>query len=250
MSGRMNGKVALITGAAGGLGEAQVRRFVDEGACVAIADVDQSSGEMLAAELGDSVAFELLEVTQADQWDRAIASVVERWGRIDVLINTAGIGIAGPIEDVDLANHLKVLDVNVNGVFLGMRAAVGPMRRQGSGSIVNVSSINGLAGPKNVISYAATKFAVTGMTRSAASEFGRDGIRVNSVHPGPVDTPSITDAIRPAIERLVAPQPIARLCRPEEVASAVLFLASDEASYITGAQLLVDGGHLAGPFRD
>jgi 3alpha(or 20beta)-hydroxysteroid dehydrogenase len=248
--GRLDGKIAVITGGVGGLGEAQVRRFVAEGALVAIADLDRPRGEALVEELGGSAHFDQLDVTAADQWSRVISNVVDRWGRIDVLVNTAGVGIAGPIEQTDFAAHQRVLDVNINGVFLGMRAVVGPMRQHGGGSIVNVSSINGLAGPKNVISYAATKFAVTGMTRSAASEFGRDGIRVNSVHPGPVDTPSITDTIRPAIEKLVSWQPIPRLCRPDEVASAVLFLASDEASYITGAQLLVDGGHLSGPVRD
>jgi len=250
MVGRLAGKVALITGGVGGLGEAQVRRFASEGALVAIADQRRQQGEALAAELAGLVSFVMLDVTDAEQWAGAVRAVIEQWGRLDILVNTAGIGIAGPMELTPFEDHLNVLNVNVNGVYLGMREVAAPMRRQGGGSIVNVSSINGLSGPRNVISYVASKFAVTGMTRSAACELGRDGIRVNSVHPGPVDTPMIDDAMRPAIERLVAPQPIPRLCRPDEVASAVLFLASDEASYITGAQLLVDGGHLAGPFRE
>jgi 3alpha(or 20beta)-hydroxysteroid dehydrogenase len=174
---------------------------------------------------------------------------LSRWGQLDILINNAGVGFADIFDELPLEHHRRLIDVNLNGVYYGMRAVASPMRGQRAGAIVNISSIDGLVGVHTMTSYAATKFAVTGMTRSAALDLGHWGIRVNSIHPGFIDTPMVSEAARPRLERLAAMQPIKRLGRPEEVAALALFLASDEASFITGAQVVIDGGHLAGPWR-
>jgi 3alpha(or 20beta)-hydroxysteroid dehydrogenase len=246
---RLAGKVAIITGGARGQGEAEVRRFVAEGARVAIIDVLEEPGELLAKDLGDQAVFHHLDVSDAAGWDSAVTAVLSRWQRLDILINNAGIGVAAPVDELPLDAHDRMLQVNLNGVYFGIRAATRPMKAQHSGSIVNVSSIAGLSGQHGMSSYSASKFAVTGMTRSLAPELGPFGIRINSVHPGIIDTPMAPPEAKPHLQRIVGMQPIPRLGRPEEVASVVLFVASDEASYMTGTQILVDGGHLAGPFR-
>jgi 3alpha(or 20beta)-hydroxysteroid dehydrogenase len=250
MSGRLDGKVVLITGAARGQGEAEARRFVGEGASVMITDVSDATA--LAAELGDAAAFHRLDVTDPEQWQRAVAATVDQFGRLNVLVNNAGIGVMGSLRDTDPEVHRRVIDINLNGVYHGMRAVITPMATAGGGSIVNVSSIDGLVGVMGMTSYSASKFAVTGMTRSAAIELGPLGIRVNSIHPGVINSPMVqeaSDEIRAKLDRLVAMQPIARMGEPHEVASLALFLASDEAGYITGAQVVIDGGHVAGPWR-
>jgi 3alpha(or 20beta)-hydroxysteroid dehydrogenase len=246
----VQGKVALITGAARGQGEAEARRFVAEGASVMLTDVHD--GTAVAGELGDAAAFHPLDVTDPVQWERAVAATVVRFGRLDVLINNAGIGVVGALDGLDVATHQRVIDVNLNGVYHGMRAVAAPMAAGGGGAIVNISSIDGLVGVLGMTSYSASKFAVTGMTRSAAIELGPRGIRVNSIHPGVINSPMVQQAgpeIRAKLDRLMAMQPIARMGEPEEVAALALFLASDEAAYITGAQVVIDGGHLAGPWR-
>ncbi len=252
MGDRLSGKVALVTGAAHGQGEAEARRFAAEGATVVVTDVADEAGTLVAADLGAAAAYEHLDVTDPRQWARVVDTAVARWGRLDVLVNNAGIGVVAPLQDLAPEDHQRLVDVNLNGVYYGMRAVAGPMRRQRSGAIVNVSSIDGLVGVLGMTSYAATKFAVTGMTRSAAIELGPAGIRVNSVHPGVINSPMVQEApeeIRAKLDSLMAMQPIARMGEPAEVAALVLFLASDEAGYITGAQFVIDGGHLAGPWR-
>jgi 3alpha(or 20beta)-hydroxysteroid dehydrogenase len=246
---RLQGKVALITGGASGMGKAEAERFVHEGARVAVADISDDSGRATALALGEAAVFEHLDVADSRAWSAVVESVNERWGRLDILVNNAGIGAGGPIDQVPLEDHQRLVDVNMNGVYYGMRAVAATMRQQGSGAIINISSIDGLVGVLGLSTYVATKFAVTGLTRSAAIELGPAGIRVNSVHPGVIDTPLVSDAARQRMLPLMEMQPIPRMGRPEEVAALVLFLASDEASYITGAQMVIDGGHLAGPWR-
>jgi 3alpha(or 20beta)-hydroxysteroid dehydrogenase len=244
---RLAGKVALITGGAQGIGEAIARKLSEHGAAVIIGDIQQAKGEAVAQAIGGR--FVALDVTDPASWEAVIAQT----GGCDILINNAGDGCGGPIESTPVEAHQKVVDLNLNGVWLGIRAIVPSMAARGGGSIVNISSIDGLAGIAGLSSYVATKFAVTGMTKALALELGDKHIRVNSVHPGVVDTthergmpPAAMARIQKAVER----QPIKRMARAEEVANAVLFFASDESSYCTGSQLLVDGGHLAGPWRD
>ena len=252
MSGRLEGKVALITGSARGQGEAEARRFTAEGAKVAITDLRDVLGEQLAAELGPDTFYQQLDVTREDDWDAAVAATVERFGKLDILVNNAGIGAFGTLEGLDLKTHHEMADINFHGVYLGMRAAKAALVATGNGAIVNISSIDGIVGVLGMTSYAGTKFAVTGMTRSAAIELGPLGVRVNSIHPGVINSPMVQDADPPTLERLnqlMDMQPIKRMGEPHEIASLALFLASDEASYITGAQFVIDGGHLAGPWR-
>jgi 3alpha(or 20beta)-hydroxysteroid dehydrogenase len=254
MSGRLAGKVALITGAASGQGAAEARLFATEGGRIVVSDIDGDGAHLVADEIGDSAIAVRFDVTDAGAWDDAVARAVAAFGGIDVLVNNAGVGFPPRrLEDEDPDEHRRLIDVNLHGVYLGMRAVTPGMTRQRSGVIVNVSSIDGLAGVAGMTSYAASKFAVTGMTRTAALELGPRGIRVNSIHPGVIATPMVDAAPPETLARLrtvLDRQPIARMGRPEEVAYLALFLASDESSYCTGAQFVIDGGHLAGPYRE
>ena len=250
---RLEGKVALVTGGAQGIGEAIVRKLLEHGATVVIGDIQREKGGALALELGGGAGFAPLDVTDPDNWSACVESVAAQHGGIDILVNNAGDGTGGPIEHQDVARHRAVVALNLDGTWLGIRAAVPALVARGGGSIVNISSIDGLAGVSGLSTYVATKFAVTGMTKALALELGDRGIRVNSVHPGIVEAThdrnmpaSAMERLRKAIER----QPIKRMAKVEEIANAVLFFASDESSYCTGSELLVDGGHLAGPYRD
>jgi 3alpha(or 20beta)-hydroxysteroid dehydrogenase len=250
--GRLEGKVALVTGAAMGQGAAEARLFAEQGARVAVADIADTAAVM--TDLGDRGFAVMLDVAEEAQWAAAVAATVERFGRIDVLINNAGVGFPPrPLGEEVAEHHQKLWAVNADGVYFGMRAVAPVMAAQSAGSIVNVSSIDGLAGVAGMMSYTATKFAVTGMTEVAALELGSKGIRVNSIHPGVIATPMLDAAPPETLERLqrvLDHQPIARMGTAEEVAYLALYLASDESSYCTGAQFVIDGGHLAGPYRE
>lgn len=249
--GRLDGKVALITGAARGMGAAEARLFVNEGARVLIADMLEEEGRALAAELGSAARFQRLDVSQEGQWAAAVAAA-EALGPLNVLVNNAAILRAATLEEMTLEQYMSVISVNQVGTFLGMRSVVAPMKRAGGGSIVNISSIDGIQSKNGLIAYSASKGAVRSMTKSAAIELGRYGIRVNSVHPGGVDTVmgNPGSATRDHVDPFYARQALPRIGLPDEVARMVLFLASDEASYSTGGEYLVDGGALAGARTD
>lgn len=246
MSGRLEGKVAVITGAARGQGEAEARIFAREGAQVVVADVLDDPGQAVAADIGDAATFVHLDVSSESDWANA-AKVTADLGGATVLVNNAAILIPSAIEDTSLDSYMQVISVNQIGTFLGMKAVFEQMKMAGGGSIVNISSVDGLQSKNGLISYSASKFAIRGMTKTAAIEWGRFGIRVNSIHPGGVNTIMGNPTSDPAAEK----EPyqfhaINRIGEPEEIANAALFLASDEASYVTGAELSVDGGWRAG----
>lgn len=247
MSGRLEGAVALITGGAGSLGSVAARRLITEGAAVAVSDANAEAAAELAAELG-CLALEH-DVSSDESWSAAVAATVDRYGELTVLLNNAGVGSPVGVIDIDLETWSKHLAVNQTGVLLGMRHAVPSMRRGGGGSIINMASIHGIVArstpPNTAIAYCATKGAVRLMSKAAAAEFASEGIRVNSLHPGYVDAPMAGVEMSP--ERLRAEQltPMGRFARPEEVADAIVFLASEESSYMTGSELVIDGGYTA-----
>jgi 3alpha(or 20beta)-hydroxysteroid dehydrogenase len=229
---RFDGKVAVVTGAARGQGEAEARRFASEGAQVVLGDVLDEQGEAVAADIGEAARYVHLDVSQEGDWEKAMAAAAELGGgRLDVLVNNAAILRPAAIEDTSLDAYMAVINVNQVGCFLGMRAAMPLMRGSGGGSIVNISSIDGIGSKNGLISYTASKFAIRGMTKTAAMEWGRFGIRVNSIHPGGVNTVMGNPIGDPSLE--TAPyqfQAIGRIGYVEEIAAAVAFLGSDEAS--------------------
>jgi 3alpha(or 20beta)-hydroxysteroid dehydrogenase len=245
---RLTGKVALISGAARGMGEAEARLFAAEGASVVVCDIRDELGEKVAIDLGDRGLYQHLDVRDENDWQQAVTNTLERFGQLDVLVNNAGILKTSLIEDTSLDEYRSVIDVNQVGCFLGMRAAVPALRTAGGGSIVNISSVSGLTGLAGMAAYTASKFAIRGMTKVAAQEFGPYGIRVNSVHPGGVKTEMVAGlaANGGGGQSLNVPQPVLRMAEPEEIAALVLFLASDESSYCTGAEFVVDGGLTSG----
>jgi 3alpha(or 20beta)-hydroxysteroid dehydrogenase len=248
--GRLEGKVAIITGGARGMGEATCRRFVAEGAKVAIADVLDERGQALAAELGPAARFWHLDVTSEDGWAKVVADVEAAFGGIDVLVNNAGILMFKSILETTQADYERVLGVNLVGEFLGVRTVAAGMIARGRGSIINISSVDGMKGANSLVAYASSKWGVRGLTKVAAMEFGHKGVRVNSVHPGGVDTvmSNHNGRARSELDPSYANVPLQRIAGPEEVAAASLFLASDDASYLNGAEIVVDGGMTVGTY--
>lgn len=241
MAGRLAGKVALVSGGARGMGASHARVMAAEGAKVVTGDILDQEGESVAKEIGDAARYVHLDVTKPDEWARAVSTAVDEFGSLDVLVNNAGILGVGTIDDYDMSEWHRILDINLTGVFNGMRAAVKPMKEAGRGSIINISSIEGLAGTIACHGYTATKFAVRGLTKSAALELGPSGIRVNSIHPGLVKTP-MADWVPEDIFQTA----LGRAADPREVSNLVVYLASDESSYSTGSEFVVDGGTVAG----
>jgi 3alpha(or 20beta)-hydroxysteroid dehydrogenase len=246
--GCLEGKVAIITGAARGQGAAAARLFVAEGAKVVIGDVLDDLGCELADSLGDAATYRHLDVSSEGDWRAAVDDTVQNLGSVDVLVNNAGILRFAALPDMSLDEYLRIVNINQVGTFLGMKTVSKPMIAAGSGAIVNISSVEGLAGMPYLTGYTATKFAIRGMTKVAALELGPMGIRVNSVHPGMIVTDMVKDAagghdvdLSPAAKRI----PLRRMGQSEDIAEVVLFLASDRSSYVTGAELAADGGATA-----
>lgn len=249
MAKRLAGKVALITGAARGMGEAEARIFAGEGAKVVVADVLDAEGRRVAdeinrAESGHAI-YVHLDVTQASDWGNAVASAERSFGALHILINNAGILSLAGVEQTTEAEWQRIVDVNQKGVWLGMKVSAPALRRAGGGSMVNISSIYGLIGSGGSAAYHGTKGAVRILSKTAAAEFAPGNIRVNSVHPGIIATPMVEPLAPDKRKSVASAGCIKREGRPEEVAYGVLFLASDEASYVTGAELVIDGGYTA-----
>ena len=237
----LDGAVAIVTGAARGMGAEHVRGLVRAGAKVVAADVLDDEGEALATELGSAVMYRHLDVTDADGWAAVVAEVEETWGSVTVLVNNAGIVMFGPIDTLTPQDWQRTIDVNLTGVFLGMHVVVPSMKRGGGGAIVNISSTAGMQGYANLGAYVASKWGVRGLTKTAAIELGPSNIRVNSIHPGPIRTP-MTDGL--SLEML-ATQPIPRIGEPEEVTAMLMFVLQ-EATYSTGHEFIIDGGTIIG----
>ena len=244
---RLQGKVALITGAARGQGAVEARMFAQEGAKVVLADVLDQEGAGVAAEIaeaGGDAVYVHLDVTNEDDWEAAVRSAVSSFGKLDILVNNAGIWRRGHVVETSTEQWDSVLDVNAKGVFLGTKAAIPEMRKAGGGSIVNISSTAGLVGSRTSTAYSASKGAVRIFTKSTAIQFASEGIRANSVHPGPIDT-DMGDQVWPdadSRERSVARTALSRMGMPQDIAYGVLYLASDEAGFVTGSELVIDGG--------
>lgn len=246
---RLSGKIAIVTGASQGMGEAHARTFVREGAKVVLTDLNEARGREIAEELGESASFIRHDVASAGDWRAVVDQTVDRFGEITVLVNNAG--IIGPVKgllDFSEEEFTQVCSVNQTGVFLGMQAAIPSMIRAGGGSIVNISSIAGMLGTKESsnAAYCASKWAVRGMSKLIAAQFGRNGIRCNSVHPGYILTPMMVAATDEHGGGAAEAIPLGRMAQPEEVSNLVLFLASDEASFVSGAEHVVDGAMIAG----
>ncbi|OUS12769.1 3-alpha-hydroxysteroid dehydrogenase [Gammaproteobacteria bacterium 53_120_T64] len=242
------GKVALITGAARGQGAAEARLFAERGAKVVITDVLDEEGRQVAADIGDAAHYIHLDVTDENSWAAAVKETVAHFGKLNVLVNNAGIVQVKALVDTSVADYMKVIEINQLGVFLGMRTVAGPMKEAGSGSIINISSIDGLIGMSGGSAYCASKFAVRGMTKVAAMELGPDNIRVNSIHPGGIHTPMITQAgmDESVMKDIFSKVPLGRVGQPEEMATLAAYLASDDSSYSTGSEFIADGGLTAG----
>ena len=247
---RLEGKVALISGGARGMGAAEARLFASEGAKVVLGDVLESEGQQVEAEIaeaGGEAVFVHLDVTSEADWQQAVDTAVERFGGLHILVNNAGIWDGGNVETQTVEGWDRTMDINAKGVFLGTKAAIPAMRESGSGSIVNISSTAGITGSAGSTAYNASKGAVRILTKSTAVQYAAEGIRCNSVHPGPIDTQMIREAFPDDDVRnaRISVLPMGRMGEMDDVAKGVLFLASDEASYMTGSELVIDGGATA-----
>ena len=247
---RLNNKAVLISGGSRGMGSVEAKLFCSEGASVIIGDILEDEGRKIEAEINESggvCIFVRLDVTSEEDWDSAVNLAVERFGKLDILINNAGIFPMESIEDTTVESWDRVMDVNAKGVFLGTKAAIPAMRTSGGGSIINLSSIAGLVGSAYSASYNATKGAVRLLTKSTAIQYAKDGIRANSIHPGLVDTLMASELLSdPDLQvKRLASTPMGRTGTAEEIAYGALFLASDESSFMTGSELVIDGGFTA-----
>jgi 3alpha(or 20beta)-hydroxysteroid dehydrogenase len=243
MAGRLEGKVAIVTGAARGQGAAEAALFAAEGAAVVLTDVLSAEGQQTAKACGGTFVHH--DVSSEEAWHRVVDETLSANGRIDVLVNNAGIFHRAKLIDHDLDDFRRVLDINTIGVFLGMKAVAPAMIEQGSGSIVNISSVAGLVGSPGAIAYGASKFAVTGMTKTAAFELARHNIRVNSIHPGIIETEMIHEVTghdQGRLDRMAGSSPLGRAADASEIANLALYLASDESSFSTGSEFVADGG--------
>ncbi|MDN6161480.1 MAG: glucose 1-dehydrogenase [Atopostipes sp.] len=237
---KLDKKVAIVTGGAAGMGETHVRLFIKNGAKVVITDIDEEKGEALAEELGENALFVKHNVTDEEGWKTVVEKAEETFGHINILVNNAGISPALSIES-SLDDYMNVVNINQVSIFLSLKYVVPSMQKEENGSIVNISSINGLEG--GALGYTDTKFAVRGMTKAAAKELAPLGIRVNSVHPGVINTPMVQNS--PQLEQIQAMAqtvPLKRMAEPNEISQLVLFLASDDSSYSTGSEFIADGG--------
>lgn len=250
--GRLTGKVAIVTGGARGMGAATSALFATEGATVVVADVLESEGRKLASEIGASAAFAKLDVADEAQWQALVGQTLGSHGKIDVLVNNAATLAASALIDMPLSEFERVLKINLIGTFLGLKTVGAHMVANKRGSIINISSVDGLRGVNGLCAYSASKWGLRGLTRNAALEFGPHGVRVNGVHPGSINTMMGNPRGLPVevYNRGMTRVPLQRVGEPEEVARASLFLASDEASYVSGAELSVDGGWAAGFYHE
>lgn len=238
---RLEGKVIVITGGAQGMGKSHAEKCVEEGAFAVITDINEEAGIKTAEELGERALFIKHDVTSEEDWAHVVSTVKEKWGRIDCLVNNAGITLYSPIDQLSLEDYMKVVNINQVSVFLGIKSVTEIMKAQGSGDIINISSINGLVG--GAAGYTDTKFAVRGMTKAAAKDLSPHNIRVNSVHPGVIRTPMLEqDDVRAQVEQFIRTIPMRRVAEVGEVSNLIVFLASDDSTYATGSEFVLDGG--------
>lgn len=246
MADRLDGKVALITGGASGIGLAIAKKFIDEGAQVALADINADAGEKVAAQIGDNAMFVTLDVTQEDQWEAAFKAVIARFGKVNVVVNNAGIAIGNNIEDIPLEQWNKVVAINGTGMMLGTKHGIRNIKNYGGGSIINMSSVEGFIGESFNLAYDFTKGGVRIMSKSAAlycAEKQYD-IRVNTIHPGYIHTPMV-DVTPDLVKLEESKTPLGHLGDPDDIAYMAVYLASDESKFATGSEFVVDGGYIA-----